>query len=1592
MQLRQYLSGEALQVVEDLGHSANAYEAAKQRLDRKFGGKRRQLLVYLDEVEKLRPLREGCAADFDKFADILDIVVLNLKEAGKTDELGCGSLYLKLQRKIPEATLARYHRWICERNMTESVEVLRQWISQEAEFQTIAAETVHGVTGNKPQKTKQRNFYADSNKSEHSPVTLTCKVCGALHGVWKCEEFRKREVNDRWTLAKQHKLCFKCLGNHFGKDCIRKRICGIKGCKQDHNRLLHNFSRSRPTTNPGVNQPVSEGGASFAGDTATLGAGSAKEGDDYSRESRERVHTSTTTSINNRYVALRTVPVILTNGSKRLKVNALLDDGSTKTYINSDVAAELGLQGSLQKVVVNVLNGQTETFQTMPVEVGLESLSGETKMLISAFTTDKVTGDMQVIDWKSHAPRWPHLRQIRFPTVSRRPIVDLLIGVDHGDLHFSSQDVKGKKGEPIARCTPLGWTCIGTPEEDRNEYLQSNFIHTYHAQDCSLLEEINTNLKKLWEIDSVKEEKLAMSQDDKLALKRVESSLEYKGGHYSVAIPWKDHPDLPNNYEVAYKRLQNTEVKLLKNPELAQSYADVINRYVEQGYVKKVAPIDSEKQWFLPHFPVVKPDRSTTKIRIVFDASAKCQGISLNDAIHQGPKLQKELFDVLTRFRRYPVAITCDIAEMYLQIELPEEDRPFHRFLWRSLEKDRAPDVYEFTRVVFGVNCSPFQAQFVAQSHAESVQHLFPLASEAILKSTYMDDTMDSVKSEENGKELYQQLKAVWKSAGMCPRKWLSNSTAVLTTIPPEERASEVELEYENLPTVKTLGILWNASDDSFTFKPTKPSEDMKLTKRNFFSKISTLFDPLGFLSPYTIRAKVLMQETWTTGLDWDSPLDDELAKKIRKWFEELDDLPNISIPRCLQLCQEVVSFTIHTFVDASQDAYGAVVYARCAYSDGTVSRRIIASKAKVAPLATVSIPRLELMAAVLGLRLTSSVCEVMKMAITSVVFWSDSMNVLHWIRGRSRTYKPFIANRVGEIQTFTNPDQWRHVSTSENPADLLTRGVSPLCLMKNKLWWEGPDFLAKPDNEWPLKVWTPVNVEENLTCYCIDRQTSGQQEENLHRLDPGNFSSWTRLVRIQAWVHRFIHNVSGPREKRTSGELTVEEIKDSETRIIVLAQKEAFSEEYKELQKQKGLPKTSKLLSLQPQLDQDGVMRANGRLMYAEFLPYDVRFPVVLPRKHNVTRLIIKKHHEDGNHVSGTNHTLSSLSSRFFIQAAREAIREWEKECATCRRKKAKAASQVMAPLPVTRLGMSLSAFTHTAVDFGGPFITIQGRGKQRTKRYLCLFTCLATRAVHLEMAYGLDTDSFMNAFYRMTSRRGVPELVISDKGTNFVGAARELREWQEQLNTERIISATAHHGVRWKFNPPAAPHFGGAHETMIKAAKRAIYAILGNADVTDEMLNTAFIAAESLINSRPLTYQSSHPADNVPLTPNHFLHGRLGGDFAPRSVDDVDRCPQRRWRRVQELMRHYWKRWMQEWLPGLTPRKKWLHNQRNVKVGEIVLVINPETQKGHWPLGRILEVYPGKDGFVRVVKVLVGDTVLKRPVTKICKLELDT
>ena len=660
LQLRECLSGEALRTIQNLGHSGTAYEAAKQRLERKFGGERRKIALNLEQLERFKPMQDENLRELEKITDILDMVIVNLEEAERDEELGNGVLYVTLQKKLPETLLVRYHRWVFENRKTESVLTLRDWMLQEVEFLTTASETIHGCIARPDWKKKknQQTFFGEGNKSE----SKACPTCEGRHAVWSCKKFKEMKPWERWNTAKQFRLCFRCLNrNHIGSSCKATRVCGKDGCQKTHHELLHttfylsgsNDNLLKKSTLPPLKTDTREI-KTMCSATQTDPKTETKNEANFN-ESNARSHSTRNQVSKDRgeFIALRTVPVVLKNGNREVKVNALLDDGSTKSYINADVAAELGLQGMIQKATVNVLNGQVKTFVTMPVDFELKSLDGQVIHNVSAFTTEKVTGDMEVVDWNQYASKWKHLREITFPNIDRTTTVDLLIGVDHADLLYSKQEVRGDVGEPIARLTPLGWTCIGPPTKSMMSS-HTNFNYTYFLQNGLKSVNVDEILQKFWEVEEKpsRDDKI-LTTEDQAAIEKATNSIQYNDGRYQIGIPWKEDPSsLPNNHEMAFKRLRNTEKRLNRDPELKEAYSNVIENYIKKRYIRKVPEEETAPNnvWYLPHFPVLRPDKPTTKTRIVFDASAKFNEKSLNDMMFPGPKLQRELNNVLLRF------------------------------------------------------------------------------------------------------------------------------------------------------------------------------------------------------------------------------------------------------------------------------------------------------------------------------------------------------------------------------------------------------------------------------------------------------------------------------------------------------------------------------------------------------------------------------------------------------------------------------------------------------------------------------------------------------------------------------------------------------------------------------------------------------------------------------------------------------------------------------------------------------------------------------------------------------------------------------
>ncbi|XP_033646408.1 uncharacterized protein LOC117305638 [Asterias rubens] len=733
------------------------------------------------------------------------------------------------------------------------------------------------------------------------------------------------------------------------------------------------------------------------------------------------------------------------------------------------------------------------------------------------------------------------------------------------------------------------------------------------------------------------------------------------------------------------------------------------------------------------------------------------------------------------------------------------------------------------------------------------------------------------------------------------------------------------------------------------------------MTKRMILSELAKVFDPIGFTGAFLIRGKILMQKLWQMGVDWDDDLPPEPKAKWRNFFTELQSLNGVSFDRCL-MPEPDFPVELIVFCDASEDAFGAVAYTRSKNENGSFDVRFVAAKSRVAPLKALTIPRLELQAALLATRLYASVVRETSNEFERAIFLSDSVIVLSWIRGQSRQYKSFVANRVAEIQSQTDPSDWRHVPGEHNVADKISRGVKVEQLQGT--WKDGPGFLREPEENWPKSL---PKAEEREVNREKKEKTVLMVKEAADAIDCNKFSSWRKLIRVTAYVFRFISHLKS-KQRDHDGSLTVEELTSAENHWLVEAQKSLH-----------GRLEKGEFKSLSPFV-KDGMTYVGGRGHLGK-LSYDRQHPVLLPRSHHISYLITKNVHERGHYGVAT--TATKVRSKYWVTGGTSLAKSVKFRCVMCRVFERKTEIQYMANLPIERMAPFTPPFYYTSCDYFGPFGVKVGRNKA-TKHYGVIFTCLNTRAVHLEVAVDCSTMEFLQVLRRFLAVRGHPKLIQSDNGTQFVGAERQLREMVNGWNVTKLKDFCAERQICWKFTTPLAPHQNGCAEALVKSCKRALKKAIGEQRLTPFELQTCLQEVANLVNERPIGRHPTDPDDGSYICPNDILLGRAS-NRVPQGPFRTSRNPRERVEFVQQIVTSFWKTWIRDVHPALVTRKKWCVHRRNVCVDDVVILAEPNLIRGKWNIGRVTEVYPGEDGHVRNVKVTTAHGDYRRPITKI-------
>ena len=1138
------------------------------------------------------------------------------------------------------------------------------------------------------------------------------------------------------------------------------------------------------------------------------------------------------------------------------------------------------------------------------------------------------------------------------------------------------------------------------------------------------------------------------------ALESIKNSLSFENGKYSVGLTFApDAQPIANNKMMALQRLKKLEDSFKHTKGKREMYEKAMEEFIENGDVEEVFDEGSAgKTFYLPHRAVIREDKTTTKCRVVMDGSARApDGQVLNDLLLKGPAGQEDLLRILINMRWHRTAIAGDVKKMFLCIGLNEEDRDYVRFLWAP--KAGGPiKTYRFKCVIFGLRDAPFVAQEVFKVHARKYQAIYPAAVDILLNKRWVDDLITSLATGQLAAEVIEQIRTIMAEGGFPVKKWVSSDPKVMDSVPEEDRLpldSVVKLRgvqqgegdvEDDEAKISALGVAWFYLQDIFQIAgseqpPLKP--EVKVTKRLVASKVAGVFDPLGLVTPFTIGGKRILRRVWfheseemkklglignamqrAQKLSWDRKVLDEHREQFKAWYEQINQLKAFKIDRCLVLKDKSVKARqVHMFGDASPFACATAGYCRTEYMDGTVSSLLITSKSRVAPAedsgeggGATNLPRLELLAAMMSTRLAKKILE--DHPSTEVVYWTDSSVAHQWIKTGVLGKKMWVANRLREILTASTLGQWRHVPGVDNPGDLATRGISCQEMVESREWKHGPIWLTEDPEQWPARDFV-VAKEEETVCLaeeCIPGSREQREVLLMVMLDGGEalFKHGEMMpagplarirqaapdkVALEGITLLFMFKQRGhglpKRDPMLLREVLKAHIKDVQAMY--------YGPEIEALEANEEISKRSELARVGPELDEEGLLRANGRLPSAS----GREPPVILPRHDKLTRMLMEAAHQDCLH-QGSGWTVYYFRKDFWCSHATQVARSVIGRCVLCQRLRKATLQQGQGQLPPWRADENARPFSYTGVDYAGPIVCFKPDPESRKKKsrpmimdkklYFIVFSCLQTRALHLETVDSMATEPLNLAVRRFMARKGKPHTFFSDNAKSFKKAAQEIEVLQEYHSAKGVRKTLIAEGIQWKFIPERAPHWGGLWEKMVGLVK-SVLRVTMQGKYTEDEIRTFVAEAEALVNSRPLAPVSGDPGSAMPVTPSELLFGYNITSAPLPQVATQGRMStvKKIWARRQHLVQICRRKFVRDYIHLLREHKRrpeYVDNQ--LSEGDLVIFEDGGGKRCDWPLGRIKKLLPGRDGRVRAVILTTpgGDT--RRSVQKIVPLEI--
>ena len=1637
--LSQHLTGDARSLVIGLlsQRTKSSYDAARKRLKDRYGNPSILCQAFLDKIEDWPIVKPNQPRELQRFSDMLMQIAELRKGIGGLQILDFPQETKKILRKLPVYFDREWRESVCSwrdkhgLDSYPSFDDLVHFVERRATRANIPELQQQNFTKQATTKgsLEKRIFVkdvralattAEGNSKNHD---MNCTYCHQGHHINDCPEFANLSREECLKFLQEKGFCFGCgsSSEHVSKNCSNRVKC--KTCGKFHLSALH-ISRPEENADSRCTSVCSMKDQSLGSDNSMI------------------------------------LPVWARskqNPDKEILVYCILDDQSNTCFISNKLRSQLKLTGHDTTLSLSTMD-RNQSYIACKKVVDLEIVSFDRKTCIplsAAFTRGHIPASRSQIPKPEIARQWDHLKDVAneiYPYHAEADIA-ILIGNNVPKATRPRAVIAGNEEEPYAQRSILGWGIIGTVchsvaqkqtisvsnrisaapvtifplprinQDTTSSKLDNGGLKLVFA--TQVKEVINPHeVKKMFEIDfNENNDNHNMSVEDQKFINLMKTETKrHDDGRYIIPLPVKSSlVTLPNNRPLAMTRLRQLEKRFKKNLQLKEDYVAFMDQLIE-NYAEKVPtlPTDCTKHLnYIPHSGVYHP-KKPNKIRVVFDCSAKYGGVCLNDYLLTGPSLLNDLIAVFCRFRKEEVALVADIESMFLRFYVREQDRDLLRFLWWS-NGDPANPVCEYRLKVhlFGAGSSPACANFGLKRAADDGENEFGEgAANFVRDEFYMDDGLISLPTEQEAISIAQDSIALCAKAGLRLHKFMSNRRSVLEEIPEEARAQSLktlDIQTDPLPFERTLGVTWCVENDVFQFKI--ELKDTPLTRRGILSTVCSIFDPVGFVAPFVLEGKKILQQLCKTGSKWDDPVPEQLEVRWRKWRKDVVRLGEFQVRRCLKPDEfgEVIKTELHHFSDACSNGYGQCSYLRMTNSQGDIHCAFVMGKSRVAPLKQVTIPRLELTAAVVSAKIGKYLVDTLKYSRVHQYFWVDSKIVLGYVSNEAKRFNTYVANRIQQIRDLSSPESWFYVPSQDNPGDDASRGLDIRHMVSESRWLNGPDFL-----------WKSLDERLNSSADCISSKEIGDllQSEmrkatsfsaaacsvpifDVERLQV--FSSWFHARRAVAncilLVHRLVTKARCRLQKKnepTSFELgfTVKncDLQLAEVEIMKGLQFRHFGEEIAILQNQAdqyedrvnhrrkdaSLKRISSLYRLDPFLDNDGILRVGGRIKRAN-IPERLSHPIVLPQRSHITSLIIDHFHKEVNHMGrGATHS-NVRQNGFWVIGGSSAVACFVGKCVTCKRLRGSKLTQKMADLPVDRMSEE-PPFTYSAVDFFGPFYVKERRSL--LKRYGVIFLCMSSRAVHLECANSLEADSFINVLRRFLARRGPVMQLRSDCGTNLVGANNELKKALLEMDRNRVKNHLLKNNCDWvefKFNVPHSSHMAGSWERQIRTVRNALEPLLlkTGSQLDDDSFRTFLVEVENVVNSRPLTTEDiCDPTSLEPLTPNHLLTMKSKLLLPPPGkFVRADLYARKRWRRVQYLSNIFWNRWRKEILHNLQARTKWVSSRRNVKIGDIITFSDDDdTPRNKWKLARVEEVYPSEDGRVRKVRLRIADSELDR------------